>query len=344
MTLEEQTPGVYRSGAAARLSGVPVDTLRIWERRYSVVGPQLSQGRQRLYSVADIKRLTTIKQLVDMGHAIGTIASLDTDALLGMRATNLSLQDTRSGERGEEKPGGVEVVLVGPLLISERFVIALSSGGFNVSGLCADPEQAAIALKDASADIAIIEMLTLNDADLARVEAIKAACHASSAIVLYRFARSAIVRRMRTAGHTVTRSTSDASELEAICLDLVRRTRLDAGDALGMLVTTEPKPPRFDEATLAELAGASRAIECECPRHLVDLVMNLSGFERYSAECASRDAADAALHLYLQRATGLARSIIEQALERVAIAEGIAVTPVSGRPGTQEARDRSRLR
>ena len=329
-SLEHQTAGVYRSGAASRLCGVPVDTLRTWERRYSVVGPQLSEGRQRLYSAADIKRLTTIKQLVEMGHPIGTIASLDTDALLGMHATNLSLRDTRPKERARDERGGIAVALIGPMLISERFVIALSGGGFKVTGLCADPEQAAFTLKDLSTDIAIIELPTLSDSDLARVESIKLACGASSAIVLYRFARSAIVRRMRSAGHTVTRSTSDVSELEAICLDLVRRTRLGAGDALRLLVATEPKPPRFDEASLAELSGASRAIECECPRHLVDLVMNLSGFERYSAECANRDTADAALHRYLQRATGLARSIIEQALERVAIAEGIALTPASG--------------
>ncbi len=329
MSVDERSPGVYRSGAAARQSGVPVDTLRIWERRYSVVGPPLSEGRQRLYSAADIKRLTTIKQLVDMGHPIGTIASLETDALLGMQATNLSLQETRPTDRGRDERRETAVALVGQMLISERFVSALSSGGFNVKGLCADPEQAASMLKDLVTDIAIIEFPTLSDADVAHVESIKTACGANSAIVLYRFARSAIVRRMRLAGHMVTRSTSDASELESICLDLVRRTRLDAGDALRVLVATEPKPPRFDEATLAELSAASRTIECECPRHLVDLVMNLRGFERYSAECANRDTDDAALHLYLQRATGLARSIIEQALERVAIAEGIALTPAA---------------
>ena len=325
MSPQDPTAGIYRSGAAARLAGVPVDTLRIWERRYSVIGPQLSEGRQRLYSTEDIKRLTTIKQLVDMGHPIGTIAALDTDAVLVMHATAWSLQDTRTGALGADKHGGIGLVLVGPLLMSERFVIALSGGAFEVMGLCADPEQAVVVLKDVSADIAIIELPTLSDADLGRVESIKATCGAKSAIVLYRFARSAIVRRMRAAGHTVARSTSDATELEALCLDLARRSRLDAGDALRMLVSAEPRPPRFDERTLAEISGASRTIECECPRHLVDLVMNLGGFELYSAECANRDSADVALHRYLQRATGLARSIMEQALERVAIAEGIAI-------------------
>jgi len=327
MSPRDQTAGVYRSGVAARLSGVPVDTLRIWERRYSVIGPQLSEGRQRLYSTADIKRLTTIKQLVDMGHPIGTIASLDADALLGMQAATWSLQDTRAGKAGPDEPGGIEVVLVGPLLVGEHFVSALSRGTFKVTGRCADPDKTVLALKDVSADIAIIELPTLSESDLGRVESIKAACGAESAIVLYRFARSAIVRRMRMAGHAVTRSTSDAAELEAICLDFVRHPRLDAGDALRMLVAAEPRPPRFDEAALAELSGASRTIECECPRHLVDLVMNLGGFERYSAECANRGPEDAALHVNLQRAAGLARSIMEQALERVAIAEGIALPP-----------------
>ena len=78
MSAGNETTGVHLSGVAARLSGVPVDTLRIWERRYSVIGPRLSAGRQRLYSLADIRRLTTIKQLVDLGHPIGTIASLGT--------------------------------------------------------------------------------------------------------------------------------------------------------------------------------------------------------------------------------------------------------------------------
>ena len=30
----------YRSSAAARMVNIPVATLRVWERRYQVVGPQ----------------------------------------------------------------------------------------------------------------------------------------------------------------------------------------------------------------------------------------------------------------------------------------------------------------
>ena len=325
MSNSDPTSGVYRSGVAARLAGVPVDTLRIWERRYSVVGPRLSAGRQRLYSTADIRRLTLIKQLVDMGHPIGAIASLGADALADMRAATWSLQDTRAGRAPPEGDRAVRVALVGPLLITEQIARTLSEGALKVVACCADSAKAVSALEDVEADIAIIELPTLRDADLELVASIRAACGATKAIVLYRFAPGAVIRRMRIAGHAVARATSDATEIEAICLSLVRRPCLDASDALHLLEAAEPRPPRFDERSLSELSSASRTVECECPRHLADLVMDLGSFERYSAECASRNPSDVVLHLDLQRAAGLARSIIEKALERVAIAEGFSL-------------------
>ena len=332
MTAGNETTGVHRSGVAARLSGVPVDTLRIWERRYSVIGPRLSAGRQRLYSLADIRRLTMIKQLVDLGHPIGTIASLGTDDLLAMQAATWSLHDTRpvsadAGERSETR-----VALVGPLMVGEQFIKALSRGALRVTGRCADLAGAALALKDVRADIAIIDLPSLSEADVGRVTSIKAACGAERAIVLYRFAPGAIVRRLRIAGHAVARATTDPAEIEAICLGLLRQPRLDGNEQLRLLEAAEPRPPRFEEQFLADLSNASRTIECECPKHIVDLVLDLGGFERYSAECASRSPSDVVLHLELQRAAGLARSIMEQALERVAIAEGIELPAPEANP------------
>ena len=35
---------IYRSGMAARLAGIPVETLRVWERRYAVVARRLVRG------------------------------------------------------------------------------------------------------------------------------------------------------------------------------------------------------------------------------------------------------------------------------------------------------------
>jgi DNA-binding transcriptional MerR regulator/methylmalonyl-CoA mutase cobalamin-binding subunit len=65
----------YPIGAVSRLTGLPVDTLRIWERRYGVVAPGRDE-RGRLYSDADVRRLQLLGAAVDRGHSIGRVAKL----------------------------------------------------------------------------------------------------------------------------------------------------------------------------------------------------------------------------------------------------------------------------
>jgi hypothetical protein len=80
---------------------------------------------------------------------------------------------------------------------------------------------------------------------------------------------------------------------------------------------------RWDDAALADIAGLSSTIACECPRHVADLLMQLTHFEAYSAECANRSPADAALHAYLGSVAAASRARFEEALERVAVHEGL---------------------
>lgn len=65
----------YPIRAVTRMTGLSVDTLRAWERRYQAVRPGRS-GRGRRYVEADISRLRRLAELVRRGHAIGTIADL----------------------------------------------------------------------------------------------------------------------------------------------------------------------------------------------------------------------------------------------------------------------------
>lgn len=66
----------YPIRAVARLTGLTVDTLRAWERRYSAVSPS-RKGRGRSYSEDDVQRLVRLRQIVDRGHAIGQVANLN---------------------------------------------------------------------------------------------------------------------------------------------------------------------------------------------------------------------------------------------------------------------------
>jgi MerR family transcriptional regulator, light-induced transcriptional regulator len=68
-------PTSYPISAVAKLTGLPLDTLRAWERRYGAVNPTRSP-RGRTYSEQQIKRLILLRQAVEQGHAIGQVAGL----------------------------------------------------------------------------------------------------------------------------------------------------------------------------------------------------------------------------------------------------------------------------
>lgn len=179
---------------------MPVATLRVWERRYGLTQPELSPSGQRLYSADDVRRLALVKQLADVGHAIGSLAPLDMPQLQHVAATHA--QALAATQRGKRSP--------------------------------ADP----------------------------------------------------------------------------------------------FTPSSAPAPPRrWDDAALADFAGLSSTVACECPRHVAELLVQLSRFETYSAECEHRSAADAELHAHLRHVAATSRAHFEAALEHVALYEGLMLPP-----------------
>ena len=81
----------FRIGTIAKLTGLSVERLRAWERRYELV-PALRQGKTRYYSQAQLERLKKIKRLIDAGHPISSLVELSDqhlDARLSSRVTPL---------------------------------------------------------------------------------------------------------------------------------------------------------------------------------------------------------------------------------------------------------------
>ena len=73
---------LYSIGAIAALSGVPTETIRIWERRYRLLEPSRSAGGHRQYSEADVVFLKALKVLTGRGMRIGTLAKRSRQDLL----------------------------------------------------------------------------------------------------------------------------------------------------------------------------------------------------------------------------------------------------------------------
>ena len=51
---------VYTIGAASRLTGIPIWTLR-WIERHGLLRPSRTRGRQRLYTDGDLDRLRDVR-------------------------------------------------------------------------------------------------------------------------------------------------------------------------------------------------------------------------------------------------------------------------------------------
>lgn len=71
---------VYPIRVASKITGLSIDLLRAWERRYRAVVPDRS-GRGRQYCKADLDRLMLLKKLVDRGHSISSVGGLDAASL-----------------------------------------------------------------------------------------------------------------------------------------------------------------------------------------------------------------------------------------------------------------------
>lgn len=65
----------YPIRAVSKLTGIGIDTLRAWERRYGAVTPT-RDDRGRLYSEADVARLRLLLQAISAGHSVGRVARL----------------------------------------------------------------------------------------------------------------------------------------------------------------------------------------------------------------------------------------------------------------------------
>ncbi|SPM32454.1 DNA-binding transcriptional regulator, MerR family [Mycobacterium rhizamassiliense] len=101
--------GVYGISVAAELSGIPVQSLRLYER-HGLLMPDRSGGGTRRYSADDLARLKRISALVEAGVNLVGIARIlgleDDNAALSeantdLRSSNRSLRESAKSARPE---------------------------------------------------------------------------------------------------------------------------------------------------------------------------------------------------------------------------------------------------
>ncbi len=309
----------FRSGAVARMVRMPVATLRIWERRYNVSRPALTPSGQRLYSAAEVRRLGLLKQLTDLGHAIGSLAPLDWAQLQAVANTHAS---TVAGQRAPAAKAPAQpwrLAVVGTALAKrlQRASVRLALGrSMEVSGVYATVRQAAAALRHSPFDALLVHDARPD----ARVR--PQSLREMPLAVLYRFAAEPLCEQLAADNVALLREPQGDTALGQWLRSVASNTPITV-HAATMPSDEAVRPRRWDDAQLTDFAGLSSTIACECPHHVAELLMQLSHFEAYSAECADSSHADAQLHGFLRGVASTSRALFEDALERVAVHEGL---------------------
>jgi methanogenic corrinoid protein MtbC1 len=87
------TPAMYSIKAVSHATGLSIETLRAWERRYRIVEPTRDGNGRRAYRPEDVIRLRKLREATERGHPISRLARLgatDIERLLGQPAPRQS--------------------------------------------------------------------------------------------------------------------------------------------------------------------------------------------------------------------------------------------------------------
>ena len=221
---------LYKIGTVASRTGISVERLRAWERRYGLE-PAHRDGQTRFYSEAQVERLTAIKTLLDRGDAIRRVVGLD---------------DAELSRRVREDAGAEDVLRVGlvgaPLVLlhrrAEETEVAVVGGWPGAATFLDErevlPEMDRLVLFQASLDAEAID-------EVARVVA------GTPVVTAYRFATRDEVERCVGDGRPLVglhpgvpwRDVENAC-LEASVDDVQDRTRRFDDEQLLHIVTAAP--------------------------------------------------------------------------------------------------------
>ncbi len=92
--------------AVSQATGVSIETLRAWERRYRVVEPRRDPNGRRSYDPADVIRLRKLREATERGHPISKLARVSDEELAGI------LAEREAAARGLATPGFAEQMLL----------------------------------------------------------------------------------------------------------------------------------------------------------------------------------------------------------------------------------------
>jgi len=301
-TIADGEEDLYRIGTIANLTGISVERLRAWERRYGLA-PAFRSGKTRFYSKDQLDQLLKVKRLIDQGHPISTLASLS-DQKLDER---LSTSRTSVGLKA------ATVGLIGPNLLvleqqqDQRNRLDVRSRWANMDAFMSDQTGTA------ELDVIVVQLPVLLTQHLENV----ARFHPESRVVaIYQFATPQQIAAVQQLGVPTLPWPVSWQEIE-------HASATTAGMPLRAARTAAR---RFTDEELIAVAASTHSDPANCPQHLVELISSLNAFADYTLNCAD-EAAEPQIYQRIHTDTTQARAQLELALEVLVEADELLPRP-----------------
>lgn len=314
----EAASDLYKIGTVAKLTGIAVERLRAWERRYGLT-PASREGKTRFFSAAQVERLTRIKRLIDQGHPVSTLINLGDSALDERLQTLTPAQPTLATSATPT------VALVGTQLLmleqrqTETPRVSVSGRWVNLDVCLPEFDNAATA--ERLPDVIVVLEGSVTPESLDRLNGLPASM---ARLVVYHYATEAGLAAAVERDLPLLRWPVSWAEIEQAIARLVRAP-LKAG---------KRAPRRFSDEQLFTIASASEGLGCACPADLVHLISALNAFSDHSSACNGIDAHNAPKgpsqmprHAQIAERTSSARLELELVLEDWVTAEGLLPAP-----------------
>lgn len=309
----------YKIGTAAKMAGISPNTIRTWMRRDYFTTSIETESGERILSSDDLKRLVTLKSLIDLGDSIGRIAKLE-DAALHRRLAELkstsettysndipSLANLQAGFVCS--PSSVRLSAASPLFWNSKTFTTVAELTEHVSG-------------EHQLSIVLIDTPGPNPAEKNAILEFAKSHPEIAVVVIFDFMQRSQLKELAKAQVHLLRWPINSIMLERYLYSLMPSLSHPSARAS---ISTEPPPRLLNERQLSFLSNTSPELECECPRHVSSIVNSLGAFEDYSQQCITSSPEDSELHEFLHLETARARRIMELALIRLCKEDGIDI-------------------
>lgn len=293
----------YRIGSVAALTGIAIERLRAWERRYGF-SPAHKNGRTRFYSVSQLERLKKIKHLIDRGQTVSSVINLN-ESQLNQRFSNTETNsdlDSKGPQLATPRAG-----LVGANLLqleqrqepSDRLDIVARWANL---GALLDPTH-----QQEAPDVLILQVPVLSLAEIQKAQQAMPQCKIISA---YQFATAAELSRCQAQDVPILKWPLDWREVEFTCLEESKRH----------LKTTGYTQRRFSDEELIALSVGDDDPN-RPTQHLVDAIHQVNALSAYLQSCAEEEPTGGQTNTALGDAcsdAAYARAYLESALQSIA--------------------------